>query len=158
MLYTDARPHIQSGDILGWRDHNLFARIIRRVTMSAYSHVGTAWRVSDRVFVIEALGSKGVRMAPLSQRAPFWHVKMHSPWTPEAERFALETLDAEYAWIDALFAGLGIPMTNGGRWICSEFSREVSRLCGEKIPDTVQTPGQLIEWAQRNDRDIQFVE
>lgn len=158
MLYEKARSGIQSGDILGWQGHSLFSRLTRRVTMSAYSHVGTAWRVGDRLFVLEALGSKGVRMAPLSHRRPFVWVNMQSPWRKKAEAFALDTLDAEYGWFDALFAGLGVPMVSEGRWICSEYSREISRLCGEKIPDTVQTPAQLIKWCQINDRKIQYVE
>lgn len=158
MRYEEARPRIKSGDILGWQGHSLFSRLTQRVTRSAYSHVGTAWVVGKRVFVLESLGSSGVRLMPLSQRRPFYHVATKSKWLRSTEVFALEKLSARYGWIDALYAGLGIPMVDKRGWICSEYSAAIARMCGHPIPSSVQTPAELIKWCEKKDFRISYVE
>ena len=81
MIYKQARPMIRSGDVLAWSHrgirswHDLKIWLVRMFTRSEYSHVGTAWVVGNRVFVIEAVMPK-VRIYPLSKLGDFYWLQM----------------------------------------------------------------------------------
>jgi hypothetical protein len=74
MVYANARKLIQSGDIIcfthrrlrSWYD--LQVMLVRWATASKYSHVGIAYRMDGRVWLLEAV-TPLVRMVPLSHFA-----------------------------------------------------------------------------------------
>ena len=81
--YANIRQHIKSGDLLAWshrapwwaslRDCKI--ALVRLFTRSEYCHVGIAWVLGGRVFVIEAVKPE-VRIYPLSKLAPFYWVQV----------------------------------------------------------------------------------
>lgn len=109
MKYADIRSTIRSGDLLawshrGWRTiHDIKIQIVRMATRSEYSHVGVAWVVGGRVFVIEAVEPL-VRVYPLSKLGAFYHIPLGAPWAPPTEELALSHLGKEYSQLDAIRA------------------------------------------------------
>ncbi|PHX98297.1 MAG: hypothetical protein CK529_13670 [Rhodospirillaceae bacterium] len=61
MIYNAARPSVRSGDLIAqsggsWLDwHGIKINLVRMFTRSTYSHVGVAWVVGGRVFMLEAV-------------------------------------------------------------------------------------------------------
>ncbi len=124
MCYAQARPYIQSGDLLFFRGAGLEAWGVRAWTRSPYSHVGIAWRVGDRVLVLESRPAHGgVTIDRSLSRAladgPTW-VPMPTPWTPAMEGRALEHLGAPYGWANAMRAGLRLRV-HGPALECAEY-------------------------------------
>lgn len=109
MKYQDARPSIKSGDLLAnshgswrtWRD--IKVNLVRIFTRSTYSHVGVAWVVGGRVFVLEAVKPK-VRIYPLSQWGAFYLVRVDASWHADTEEFALAGVGYDYSEWDAVRA------------------------------------------------------
>ena len=113
--------------------------MIRGWTGQTYSHVGIAWVVGERVFVIEAMDGIGVRIMPLSDRLPFYCVDTNTDWTNERETLALSKVGEQYSYLDAIRAGLGIKTTAKG-WQCAEYAAMV---LGIEVDDA--TPGAVVE-------------
>lgn len=94
MDYSQVRSSIKSGDILAfshgdWKTiSGIKTNIVRIFTRSTYSHVGIAWVVADRVFVLEAVKPK-IRIYPLSTSGSFYLIQDGANWTKEAEDYAL---------------------------------------------------------------------
>ena len=102
MIYSEARATIRSGDILAWSHrgikswHDLKIWFVRMFTRSEFSHIGTAWVIGDRVFVIEAVMPL-VRIYPLSKLGDFYHLPMGAPWRPSTEALALSKVGHKYS-------------------------------------------------------------
>lgn len=62
---------IKSGDVLAYRGRGPIAWIIRRVTGGSHTHVGVAWWLQDRLFVLEAVESSGVQLRAASAVGKF---------------------------------------------------------------------------------------
>lgn len=109
MKYADVRSTIRSGDLLawshrGWRTwHDFKIQMVRMFTRSEYSHVGVAWVVGGRVFVIEAVQPL-VRVYLLSKLGGFYHIPTVAPWKPETEELALSHVGVPYSQLDAVRA------------------------------------------------------
>lgn len=107
MSYADFRPKIKSGDILAWSHrgwgslYDFKIQMVRVFTRSEFSHVGVAWVVGNRVFVIEAVEPRA-RIYPLSKLESFYHLGMDAPWTAETEEHALSLVGTEYKQLEAI--------------------------------------------------------
>ena len=107
MDYSTARPQIRSGDLLAfsggsWRSWNdIKVNLVRVFTRSTYSHVGLAWVVAGRVFVLEAVSPK-VRIYPLSKRGDFFLIGLDASWRADTEEFALSRVGYDYSEVDAV--------------------------------------------------------
>lgn len=126
MKYDEARPHIQSGDVLAWTHrgwkswHDIKLQLVRIWTRSEFVHVGIAWVVGGRVFVIEAV-SRGVRIFPLSRLLPFYWIRV-GYWDADMEKEALAHVGDEYSnWQAALGAIRQLKVGADRRWQCAEF-------------------------------------
>lgn len=149
MKYLYTRDDIRSGDLIAlshnrwasWSDVQVMA--IRVFRMTEYSHVGVAWRICGRLFILHAIGG-GVSITPLSLNLPFYWLPLDQ-WTPEAEEYALSTVGQRYSKWQAILAGLG--MLRGGtddRWECAEWANMVLRRCGHDVGDAY-TPDELVD-------------
>jgi hypothetical protein len=107
--YIEYRDQIQSGDLLawshrGWRTwHDFKIQMVRLFTQSEYSHVGIAWVVGGRVFVIEAVEPM-VRAFPLSKLGSFYITPLNAAWEAETEEAALGHIGADYKQLVAIEA------------------------------------------------------
>lgn len=147
-LYQDIRPTIKSGDILAWSHrswsswYDLQIQAVRFVTQSEYCHVGVAWVISGRVFVIEAVTPK-VRIYPLSKLLPFYLIPIVTPWTPDSEEFALAQVGGEYSKLQAIQSFFGKPDFDE-LWQCAELTAKISEKNGIYLGEKY-TPSSIVE-------------
>lgn len=143
MKYLDARPLIQSGDVLFWTHrplrswYDLQIQLVRMFTRSEWSHTGLAWAVGGRLFVLEAV-SQGVRIFPLSRAGDFTWVQ-RGGFTVDQEEFALAHVGEPYSKWDAIRAFFGASNDQDAHWSCSEY---VCATLGIAIQD--KTPAELM--------------
>lgn len=129
MYYSEARPLIKSGDLLAWSHHgwgswyDIKIQLVRIFTRSEYSHVGVAWVIGKRVFVLEATNPH-VRIYPLSKADDFYWIPMGAEWTEEVESYALSKIGEKYSTKDAIKAFFSLPIDNR-EWECAEYVKEV---------------------------------
>lgn len=148
--YSLIRDTIKSGDILAWSHrswsswYDLQIQAVRFFTQSEYCHVGTAWVVSGRVFVIEAVTPK-VRIYPLSKLLPFYFIPIKASWSMQAEEFALAQVGMEYSKLKAIESFFRVPKDDN-LWQCAELTAAIAKLNDVEIGKKV-TPSALVESA-----------
>lgn len=109
MEYSEIRSQIRSGDLLAWSHegwgswYDIKIQLVRMFTRSEYSHVGVAWVVGDRVFVLEAVEPMA-RIYPLSKLGSFYHIPLKAPWSQSTEEKALSYIGADYKQLQAIKA------------------------------------------------------
>jgi len=141
MKYTDARPLIESGDVIAlghtsWSTlSDLELQAVRFFTRSEFAHVGVAWVVGGRVMIIEAVVPR-VRIFPLSSRLPFYWIPMRSPLTEESVEYALSLVGNKYSKLEAIRGFFGINR-NDSSWQCAELVRSILDLPGKATPTAV---------------------
>lgn len=160
MNYAQVRPTIRSGDILAWSHrgvhswHDLKIWFVRLFTRSEYSHVGTAWVVGNRVFVIEAVMPL-VRNYPLSKLGDFYWLPLRAPWSPEAEEVALDKIGHRYSQGQAVQAPFKKPALDN-LWQCAELAATIAEADGVDLGD-VYTPSAVVLAAQKRGAPLIFV-
>jgi hypothetical protein len=151
--YAEARPQIRSGDLLAWSHrgwgswYDIQIQMVRVFTQSEYSHVGIAWVVAGRVFVLEAVQT-GVRIFPLSRLLPFYWLPLganwDAEWESEVEAWALQQVGEPYSKWQAVLAGLGLLRAGEDNiWQCAEYAQEVARRQGTPLVGKA-TPADLV--------------
>lgn len=126
--YTRSRSNIRSGDLLAWGHeawrswHDLEVQAVRMFTRSEYAHVGVAWRMAGRVWVIEAV-VPNIRVFPLSRLLPCYWLggEKRNAWTKEIEESVTKIIGQEYSKLEAISSFLGkvVPGANE-KWQCAE--------------------------------------
>jgi hypothetical protein len=141
MTYRDFRPSIKSGDILAWthkgirsfRDFRIW--LVRLFTQSEYVHVGVAWCVGERVFILEAV-STGVRIYPLSLDLPCYHLTGND-LTDEQLNKALAYAGQPYSYLECMNAYFGNNNPNDNKWECAEYVVSILGLSCTATPSAV---------------------
>lgn len=134
MDYAAARPLICSGDLVAqshgdwttWRGIKI--NLVRMFTRSTYSHVGVAWVVGGRVFMLEAVKPR-LRIYPMSKIGDFYWLPMRARWCAAAESAALEKVGVEYSELVALRAFFG-PLEEGNVQQCAAYALAVFKADG----------------------------
>lgn len=133
MDYADARIDIQSGDLLAWSGHSLFSRLIKLFTESSFTHVGIAYRTGNRLFVIEAMEGRGVRLFPLSRRLPFFWIRptiRKHEWNSIIEETAIKRIGERYSFTECARALFRKATKKDNKWQCAEFASYILSLIG----------------------------
>ena len=153
MKYADARSLIKSGDLLAWSHrgwgswYDLQIQAVRIFTRSEYCHVGVAWVIGGRVFVLEAVKPL-VRIFPLSKLLPFYWLPLDAPWCVDAEELALSHIGEPYSTLQAINGFLqNLTPGEDSQWQCAEYVATVLRTNGVDLGDTI-TPSALVLAAQ----------
>lgn len=150
--YGDIRKDIRSGDILGWSHRgwkswrDIKIAIVRIWRKSEYSHVGTAWVVGNRVFVLEAV-EPCARIYPLSKLGNFYWLPMGAPWIPETEELALSHIGDDYKQLTAIKANFQ-SIEKGGAEECAAYVLTVAASEGINLGDRA-IPDCIIYEAQK---------
>ena len=161
MKYEQARPMIRSGDVLAWSHrgihswHDLKIWFVRMFTRSEYSHVGTAWVVGSRVFVIEAVMPK-VRIYPLSKLGDFYWLQMGAYWRKATETLALSFVGDDYSQLQAMVSPFITP-PDDRRWECAELVATVARQDSIDL-GAVYTPSEVVLAAQKRGAPLTYVD
>lgn len=158
--YQEIRSKIKSGDVLAWSHrgwsswHDIKVQIVRMFTRSEYSHVGVAWVIGERVFVIEAVMPL-VRIYPLSKLGDFYHLGMEADWSHKAEEYALSHVGDEYSQLQAIkayFTSLGKDNTSE----CAALVIAIMARCGIQL-DCKAVPSDVILEIQKSGKHITYV-
>lgn len=138
MNYVDARDRIRSGDVLAWTHrgwsswYDFQIQMVRVFTRSEYCHVGVAWSIGGRVFVLEAVNS-GVRIMPLSRLLPCYWLRL-ARWGDTIEEFALTKVGQPYSKWQAILGGFGtLKIGDDSKWQCAEYVLAVLKYGGLKL-------------------------
>jgi uncharacterized protein YycO len=160
--YADVRDSLQSGDFiaqthLDWKTVNDFQiQGVRFMTQSEYSHVGMIWKVTDRIFLIEAV-VPCVRLIPLSMVGDFFHVPMKKELSYKALEFALDQIGEPYSkWmaIKAFFNKVTNKDTH--RWQCAKLVCDILRANGTDY-GLAYRPDTLVQAALEDGKDIRYI-
>ena len=139
--YSDIRSTIRTGDILAWShtgnksfyDFKLW--LVKLFTKSKFTHVGIAWVVGSRVFILESV-SAGVRIYPLSLALPCYLVsKGHL--SSEQLTFAISKAGQEYSTIECIKAYFNSNNLSNSSWQCAEYVCSVLNLPCRATPADV---------------------
>jgi hypothetical protein len=151
MKYTEIRSQIASGDILAWTHrswgsiYDIKVQLVRFFTQSEYSHVGTAWVVGDRVFVIEAV-LPTVRVYPLSKYDEFFLIPIGAKWSRDTEALALSKVGQKYSTWEAI-KSLFVKLKDDDIWECAELCAKIATSDGINLGDRY-TPSDIVRKAQ----------
>lgn len=155
MKYVDARPNIKSGDVLAWTHtkwnswYHLQIQLVRIFTQSEYTHVGVAYVVADRVFVLESVSS-GIRQQPLSDELPFFWLPTRVNWTDDVLKSAMSKMGQRYSkWEGILSLFRKIKPGSNSAWECAEYVNFTLQQAGIQI-DCRNLPSDTVKWLQNN--------
>lgn len=153
MNYVEARPMIKTGDLLAfthtelksWYDFQV--QVVRMATKSEFSHVGIAYVIYDRIFVLEAV-SAGVRMFPLSRALPFYLVSNPILLKDSALEWAFARIGDRYEnKIKMVLAELfDIDLKHNKRLQCSEYVNAILAANDQEITK-IDTPTAIVKAA-----------
>lgn len=163
MNYLAYRGQIKTGDLLAfshtangsWYDFQI--HMVRKATESEFSHIGMAYVVHDRVFVLEAVSS-GVRLFPLSRALPFYHVANPVPLSEAAMEWAFAVIGAAYEskWRMVLNHIFDIQLKNNHRWQCAEYVNGILSANQQHLTE-IDTPSSIVTAAMRQWGALQYV-
>ncbi len=152
MDYKTVRPLIKSGDLLAythrswksWTDIKI--QLVRFFTQSEYSHVGLAYVMDGRVFVLEAVQPL-VRIFPLSKTGDFYYLPLPSNWTEDVAEFAISHVGEPYSQLQAIQAFFR-PLKHDGLWECAELALSVLSQSGINLGNKA-TPTAIVREAMQ---------
>ena len=155
MKYLDIRDQIKSGDVLAWTHrkwgswYDFQVQMVRFGTQSEYCHVGVAYVVGGRVFVLESVGA-GVRMFPLSLELPFYWMPTGVNWNETVLEAAMSKMGQKYSKLDGIKSlWRKIKPGTDDQWQCAEYARFILQSAGINI-NCRNVPGEVIYWLQSN--------
>jgi hypothetical protein len=144
MRYAEYRGKIKSGDVLawsfrgGWFDswHSFKINAVRLFQRSEYSHVGIAWVIAGRVFVLESVVPL-VRSVPLSGLLPAYVISGRGLGRDQLELALSMVGKAEYSQWEAIKAFFGYNSLENDRIQCAEYVIKVLDLNCQATPSEV---------------------
>jgi hypothetical protein len=126
MQYSNIRSTIKSGDVIAWSEggwsnwHDIQVSIVRMFTESEYSHIGVAYVVAGRVFVVEAVVPL-IRIFPLSKLTPFFYFKAPDTWwSDKMEEELVSKVGLPYSKLEAIKAFMGMNTDGTENWECAK--------------------------------------
>ena len=163
MNYTAARTQIRTGDLLFWSGgswknlHDIQVLAVRVFDTTEYSHVGFAWVVLGRVFVIHAIG-RGVSIDPLSTQGSFYWIPMGIDYPDAALEQGFARVGEKYSKWDAILGFFKrLKIGENTAWQCAEFVIWLWQLAGVHMSDTA-TPSAIVADALAHGYSLQRVE
>lgn len=158
MKYEDARPLIETGDLIAVRRRSgPFAVATRLVTASPYTHTGVALWVGperDRRLLLAHINSGGASLVPLSQFSVYAFDAFLCPVERmDAERALWQAIGKKMGYSVADLARiaahihLGLPLPEqGDDYICSALSARIYLQAGWTPPNlpSIPWPGAIV--------------
>jgi len=166
---TTASPlsRLRPGDLFAFSGRGFWSRMIRLRTTSRMTHVGFAFRLQNRLAVIEARERRGVRLFPLERYLEqnvtiHWYQLLDEDYGIDRTTLVNEALThwgKRYAGAFQFLRSfgfltrrmcdwLGLPHdTNPERFFCSEFVQHclaVAGYAGNMLPPALTSPGDVV--------------
>lgn len=145
-MYNKFRPNkVKNGDLLAWKNDGTFlANVISYMTKGIYTHVGIAWTLHNRVYVLDAYHKGGVRLRYLGDDLPVDLIKTDIKWSSQLEDDALSKLGRSYNYIGAAMLGVNVTPSYDAD-VCSLYAANIIRKGGIEIPKIALTPQKLVD-------------
>ncbi len=154
MKYSDIRPLIKSGDIIAWSEggwtnwHDIQVSLVRMFTQSEYSHVGVAYVIGGRVFVVEAVVPL-IRIFPLSKLTPFYYFESpKSWWSNSMEESLLAKVGLPYSKWEAIKAFIGMDTDGTENWECAKLVTQTMKTVDSNFDNLKDTPTDVVKFLQ----------
>lgn len=139
---------IKNGDLLAWKnDGSMLGNLVSYVTRGVYTHVGIAWTLHNRAYVIDAYHRGGVRLRYLGDNLPVDIIHTEIKWTKQLEDDALSKLGRSYHYLGAAMLGFDITPAYDSE-VCSLYAASILRKGGLEIPKDKKiaiTPQRLVD-------------
>lgn len=150
--YSDIRESIKTGDVLAWSEggswnswRNIQLNLIKLVTQSRYNHVGIAYVVGGRVFVVEAV-VPFIRIFPLSRLTPFYLLSTNFNINRDTEESLLAKVGLPYSKWEAI-KSVFTKDTNGQEvWECAKLVNQTLKTFDAEFDNLHDTPGALVNY------------
>lgn len=126
MLYNEYKDNIKSGDLIAYTTLSsytftgILSFLVKLFTLSRYTHVGIAIELGNRLFLISA-DIPEVKLEPLENTKPFYHVPMNVDWKPEYTEKLLSHIGERYSVLEAIKGYFNMNNPNDKSWFCTEF-------------------------------------
>lgn len=148
-MYNKFRSNvIKNGDLLAWKnDGSMLGNLVSYMTRGVYTHVGIAWTLHNRAYVIDAYHKGGVRLRYLGDNLPVDIIHTQIKWTKQLEDDALSKLGRSYHYLGAAMLGFDITPSFDSE-VCSLYAASILRKGGLDIPKDKKialTPQRLID-------------
>lgn len=149
MKYSEIRNTIKTGDVLAWSEGDFKSwkgiqlSIVRMFTRSTYNHVGVAYVVGGRVFVVEAVVPY-VRIYPLSKVLPCYYMKVPFDATPEMEERMLQLVGLPYSKWEAIRSFFTKSTDSESVWECSKLVNSVLGKVDDRFNQINDTPAETV--------------
>jgi hypothetical protein len=131
MKYSEIRETIKTGDLIAWSEagdwsswRNWQLNFVRMGTMSEYNHVGIAYVIGGRVFVVDAV-VPNVRIFPLSKLTPFRYIRTPFIFDNYVEEFMLLHVGTPYSKWEAFKAAFTSDTNNDKVIQCAKLVNKV---------------------------------
>ena len=165
MKYEDIRHEIKSLDVLGYSEsgpwnswRNIQLNLVKMGTMSEYNHVGLAYVIGGRVFVIEAVVPY-IRIYPLSRELPFFWIPTPYKLDDSAEEKLLEKVGLPYSKWEAIKALFTTETDSDKVWECAKLVNKVLVQYDKNFELLHDTPSDTIRYlTQELEFPITYVE
>lgn len=136
---------IKNGDLLAWKnDGTVLGNLVSYMTKGIYTHVGLAWTLHNRAYVLDAYWKGGVRLRYLGDDLPVDIIHTNIKWTKELEDDALSRLGRSYNYVGAAMLGFDIT-PNYDSEVCSVYAASILRKGGMDLPKVALTPQKLVD-------------
>lgn len=150
--YEAYKHNIKTGDLIAWRTNgvkslaDIIPNIVSYGTKSPFYHVGTAYVVGGRYFVVEAM-PLAVRIYPLSLKPAFIHYPVDIEHTEEMEKELMLRVGEPYSLWNALLTAFKSTTATPSKpaWQCALLYRWYLQSSGKEVP-TLSTPGEVVEF------------
>ena len=148
-MYNKFRSNIiHNGDLLAWKnDGTIVGNLVAYMTKGTYTHVGLAWTLHNRAYVLDAFWKGGVRLRYLGDNLPVDIIHTNIKWNKELEDDALSKLGRSYNFAAAAMLGMDIT-PNYDSEVCSLYAAAILRKGGISLPrdkSVTLTPQKLVE-------------
>lgn len=151
--YQQHREQIKSGDLLAWSGRGFIGRLVRFSTASSWSHVGIAYVMGGRTWVIEAREFAGVQIVPLSSYLDCIWLPTGANWAESVDSYVISKIGkvgysyplAVETWAAAALGKQKSLNPDASTQICSTFASIILRLSGVPLPDCIMTPAQVVD-------------
>lgn len=148
--YIDIKSKIKTGDIIAFSTskfkglYSFFGFIVRLFTMSEYNHVGIAWVINGRCFLIEAQVPE-VKITPLSKLGSFYHISLDKKVSQSDIDYLVDKVGEKYSILEAIKSYLKLNNPNDDQWICVEFIEYFLNRVNIKTND-LYTPSDVVSF------------
>lgn len=159
MKYSKLRSKLKTGDLLLWATkpnwkHPLDAIqiwAVRAFTQSAYSHVGVAVWVRNRMMVFDATGH-GVLLRPITDDLPSYVVQRKKVLSGVSLDWSFSKIGNKYSRWQAIKTYFGkLKSGSDNSWHCAELVNATYAADGEKFdgltPDSIANEA-MVKWQQ----------